>query len=91
MYVTGLEPWKENILAVMQENRSSGFLTGCDINQPFGSQEKAISLKFWIYEEEELYYLHRENEGKADDQQLCSQCTADLHLCFCSCRNLVFY
>ena len=37
--------------------------------------------------EEDLYYLRSENKG-AD--QLCSYCTADLRLCFCMCRLLVF-
>ena len=36
---------------------------------------------------EVLYYPSRENKG-AD--QLCGYCEADLHLCFCICKMLVF-
>ena len=41
--------------------------------------EKLYILVFWIYVEKESYYLRSENKG-AD--QLCSNCTADLCLCF---------
>ena len=57
-----------------------GFPTRSDTNPPVQLQKKARSLKFRIYEEEELYYLSSENKG-AD--QLCIYCTADLSLCFC--------
>ena len=49
-----------------------------DTNRPVQSQEKIRTLKFWV-EVEELYYPSSVNKG-AD--QLCSYCTADLHLCF---------
>ena len=32
-------------------------------NRPVQSQKKARRLKFWIYEEERLYYLCNENNG----------------------------
>ena len=38
-------------------------------------------------EVEGLYYLCSENKG-AD--QLCGYCKADLRLCFCICKRLVF-
>ena len=69
----------------MRENLSSEFLTRSDTNRPVQSQEKVKILKFWI--ELELYYASSENKG-AD--QLCSYCTADLHLCFHIGKNPVF-
>ena len=63
----------------MPENWSSGFLTRSDTKQSVQLQKMARSLKFPIYEEEELYYLCSENKG-AD--QLRSYCEADLRLCF---------
>ena len=53
--------------------------TRSDTNRAVQSQNKARSLKFRIYEEEELYYPCSENKG-AD--QLRSYCEADLCLCF---------
>ena len=47
--------------------------TRSDTNGPVQLQKKARSMKFWIKEEEELYYLECENKG-AD--QLCSYRTA---------------
>ena len=58
-------------------------MTRSDTNQAVQSQNKARSLKLWIYVEEELYYPCGENKG-AD--QLCSCCTADLRLCFRICK-----
>ena len=71
----------------MLENRSSGFPTRCDTNRLVQTRKQAKSLKFWIYVEEEVYYLCSENKG-AD--QLCSYCTADLRLCFRIGENLLF-
>ena len=34
-----------------------------DTNQAVQAQNRARSLKFWIYVEEELYYLSSENKG----------------------------
>ena len=58
-----------------------------DTNQAVQAYKQARSLKFWIYEEEEVCYPCSENKG-AD--QLQSYCEADLRLCFCICRLLVF-
>ena len=58
-----------------------------DTNQAAQSQKQARSLKFRTYEEEEVYYPCSENKG-AD--QLRGYCEADLRLCFCICRLLVF-
>ena len=56
------------------------FQPGVTQNWPVYLQNMARSLKFWIYVEEELYYLKSENKFT---DQLCSYyCTADLHLCF---------
>ena len=64
----------------MQEDWSSGFQTRSDIHRSVQLQNMARSLKFWIKEEEELYYPCSENKG-AD--QLCSYSGADLRLSFC--------
>ena len=37
--------------------------TRSDINRPVQSQKQARNLKFWIQEEEGLYYLCSENKG----------------------------
>ena len=58
-----------------------------DTNRPVQAYKRARSLKFWIYVEEESYYLNRENKG-AD--QLRGYREADLCLCFRLCRLLVF-
>ena len=50
-------------------------------------QKTARSLKFWIQEEEGLYFQSSENKG-AD--QLRGYREADLRLCFHICRLLVF-
>ena len=67
-----------------------GFRPGPTKNQPIQSQKQARSLKFQIYQEEGLYLLCSENGENKDDNQLCSYCTADLHLCFRICRLLDF-
>ena len=64
-----------------------GFPTRSDTNRAVQPQKMARGLKFWIYEEEGLYYLCSKNKG-AD--QLCSYCAADLRLCFLIFKNLVF-
>ena len=58
-----------------------------DTNRAVQSQKQARSLKFRIYEEEEVDYLCSENKG-AD--QLRGYREADLRLCFRLCRLLVF-
>ena len=63
------------------------FLNRPDTNRPVQSQKQARSLKFRIYEEEEVCYPRRENKG-AD--QLRGYREADLRLCFSICRLLVF-
>ena len=63
------------------------FPTRSDTSRYVLSQQQASSLKFWVKIEEILYYRSSENKG-AD--QLCSDCTADLHLCFPLCILLVF-
>ena len=45
------------------------------------------SSKFLVFEVEGLYYLCSENK---DADQLCCNCTADLHLCFHLCILLSF-
>ena len=63
------------------------FSNRSDTNRPVQAQIRARSFKFWMKEEEGLYYPGRENKG-AD--QLRGYCEADLHLCFRLCRLLVF-
>ena len=58
-----------------------------DTNQPVQLQKQARSLKFLIWEEQEVYYPCCENKG-AD--QLRGYREADLRLCFCIRRLLVF-
>ena len=48
----------------------------------------ARGLKFWIYKEEELYYLCSENNS-AD--QLRGYCEVDLRLCFRICKKPFFH
>ena len=58
-----------------------------DTNRPVQLQKQVRSLKFRIYEEEEVCYPCNENKG-AD--QLHGYCEADLRLCFRICKLLVF-
>ena len=60
-----------------------------DTNRPVQSQKQARSLKFWISEEEKVYYPCSENKG-ADQLRSCSYCEADLRLCFRIGKNPVF-
>ena len=48
-------------------------LTRSDTNRPVQSQKQARNLKFWIEEEQGLYYLCSENKGT---DQLCTSCKA---------------
>ena len=61
--------------------------TRSNTNRAVQSQKMVRGLKFWIKKVEKLHYPYSENKG-AD--QLYSYCEADLHLCFCLCRLLVF-
>ena len=61
--------------------------TRSDTNRAVQSKRKARIMKFWLCVEEELYYPSSENKG---DDQLRSDCEADLRLCFRLCRLLVF-
>ena len=61
--------------------------TRSDTNQTVQSQKIARSLKFWLNEEEGLYYPFSENKG-AD--QLRGYREADLRLCFRQGMLLVF-
>ena len=63
------------------------FSTRSDTNRAVLSQKQARSLKFWSEVEEGWYYPSNENKG-AD--QLRGYREADLCLCFCLCRLLVF-
>ena len=63
------------------------FSNRSDTNQAVQEQNLAGSLKFWIKEEEELYYPDSEN--KCADQ-FHSFCETDLRFCFCICKMLVF-
>ena len=63
------------------------FLTWSDTNQAVQLLKMARGLKFRILEVEGLYYLCSENKG-AD--QLRGNREADLRLCFCICKTLVF-
>ena len=68
-------------------NRTSWVSTRSDTNWPVKSQKKARSSRFWIQEEEGLYYSRSENKGS---DQLCSYCTGDLHLCLRISKLLFF-
>ena len=46
----------------MRENWSSGFSTKSDTNRPIQAQKRARVLKFWILEEEGLYFPSSENK-----------------------------
>ena len=56
-------------------------------NQAVQLQKNARGLKFWIEKVDGFYYLCSQNKG-AD--QLRSYPEADLRLCFCICKMLVF-
>ena len=49
---------------------------------------RSLSLGLRIYEVEELCYPGCKNKGA---NWLCSDCIADLHLCFDICNNLLFF
>ena len=53
-----------------------------DTNRAVQSQKQARSLKFWIKEDEEVYYPCSENKG-ADQHRFYRE--ADLRLWFCIC------
>ena len=63
------------------------FLTRSDTNQAVQLQKMARGLKFRILKVEGLYYLCGENKGP-DQLRGCGE--ADLRLCFCICKTLVF-
>ena len=63
------------------------FLTRSDTNQAVQSLKMARGLKFQTEEEEGLYFQSSENKG-ADQLRSCRE--ADLRLCFCLCKLLVF-
>ena len=63
-----------------------GFPTRSDTNWAVQPHKMARGLKFQSWKVEGLYYLCSENKG-AD--QLHGYCAADLHLCFCICKNSV--
>ena len=63
------------------------FSTRSDTNRAVQAQKTARSLKFRINVEEELYYPSSKNK---DADQLRGYREADLRLCFCLCRSLVF-
>ena len=63
------------------------FPTGSDTNQAVQLQKVARRLKFRLKTVEGLYYLCSENKG-AD--QLRGYREADLRICFCICKKMVF-
>ena len=82
------ETTNEAVRAFAREKQQFGFPTRSDTNWHVQSQKQARSLKFRILGEEGLYYPCSENK---DADQLCSYSTADLRLCFCTCRLLVLW
>ena len=68
--------------AFILENQQSGFPTRSDTNQAVQSQKQARSLKL-----QGIVLSVQQNKGT---DQMCSFCTADLHLWFCICRFLFF-
>ena len=56
-------------------------------NLPVQSQRQARTLKFRIYEEEELYHGCSKNKGT---DQHCSSCKADLCFCFLPMQSVGF-
>ena len=82
--------WKTSSIAKPSHEKAKnlGFRPGpTDIKRPVQSENQARGLQVRIYEEERLYYLCSENK---DVDQLCSYCTAELHLCFRICRYVGF-
>ena len=58
-----------------------------DTNRSVQAQKMARGWKLWFKKVEELYYPCGESNGA---YQLRSYCEADLRLCFCLCKMLVF-
>ena len=63
------------------------FMNWSNTNRSVQLQKMARILKFWILEEEGLYYLCSGNSGT---DQLHGYSEAGLRLCFHICRLLVF-
>ena len=68
------------------ERTGFGVPTRSDTNRAVQLQKMARLLKFQIYVEEGLYYPYSENKGADQLRYL----EADLRLCFCICKMLVF-
>ena len=81
----GTTPYS-SILEPVREKTNNLVPTTSDTNQPVQSQ-MLRGWKFWILKVEELYYPCSEN--KCADK-LDGYCEADLRLCFCICKLLVF-
>ena len=78
----------QSALPLPNERPPFEFLTRSDTNKAVQLQKLTRKLKFPIKIEETLYYLWGKNKGT---DQLCSYCTADLHLGFRLCRLLDFW
>ena len=63
----------------MSHDKGKLDLGASDTNWSGQSQQRTRSLKFWIHEEERLYYLCGEKQRHWSAVQL--YCTADLLLC----------
>ena len=71
------------------------FPTWSDTNWAVQLQKMARGLKFWIEKVEGAYYLGSKNKGPDQlrgyrEANLCGYREADLRLCFCICKTLVF-
>ena len=77
----------EAYMSLVMRKPTFWFPTWSDTNQAVQLKDMARGLKFRIKEVEGLYYLCSENKG-AD--QLGGYRKADLRLCFCICKTLVF-
>ena len=80
-------PLPRNYMSHLVGKPTMWFPNRSETNRPVQSQKRARILKFRIKVEEELYYPSIENKGT---DQLRGYREADLCLCFCLCRLLVF-
>ena len=78
---------QQRLYELRHEKTMFCFSTRSDTNRAVQSQKTARGLNFRIKKVEGLYYLCSENKG-AD--QLRGYREADLRLCFCICKMLVF-
>ena len=67
------------------------FLNRSDTNQAVQSQKQTRSLKFWIKEEEEVYYPCSENKGDVNAKLICTFAFAYMQIVGFPMRRLKYF